>query len=380
VGRSDLKLVAGGRTLDEVAARRRVSALGGAVLLFALLATALGADRSRVAFDPAEAVSQALLDVPPGGTATAELRSAAISLRRRLGSSPSDARTRAIYAGTLLELDARPATARAASFHAGRAADLSPVSVPVVSGSAIVLASAGEVEKALELSTAMFAYDAKAAARLLLTLSPLTERERIEAALPPEPSAWLAWVAELRNARRQEDADRALEAVFERWPRDPAAVRAVAEHAVSLRDWERLREILPAQIPETDDVASAALLAYRARLRAETGDPEGARLDAGSAARRAPTSVSVLVLAGDAMAAAGSPDEARRLLSGALYRIPGGPAERATRVSILARQARLYEREGKLADAVRAWRAVENDDPANVEARSRLDRLPGGRP
>src|SRR5262245_35209707 len=163
----------------------------------------------------------------------------------------------------------------------------------------------------------MFGYDPRSAARLLVALSPLADPERVDAAVPPRPSAWLAWVLELRNARRPDDAERALALAFERWPGDAATVRVVAERAVALRDWERLGKILPREIPDTDDVSACALLAYRARLRAETGDPEGARRDAESAARRAPSSVSVLILAGDAMAAAGSTEDARRLLSSA---------------------------------------------------------------
>ena len=382
VGRSDLKLVAVGDDLarSERSARRSVVILGASIAALAVLATALGADRARATFDPAETASKALLDVPPGGTPTSELRRAAVALRRRLGEAPADARTRAIYASTLLEIDARPEAGRAAVFHAERAAALAPVTVPVVSGAALVLASAGEIEKALALTTDMFGYDPKAAARLLLTVSPLAPPERIDAVVPPSPAAWLAWVLELKTARRTDDAQRALEIAFARWPDDPGTARVMAEQAVAAKDWDRLGKILPAAIPETDDVAWAALLAYRARLRAETGNADGARADAETAARRAPASVSVLILAGDAMAAAGDTEGARRYLSGALYRLPKDPSEAATRVSILIRQARLYEREGKLADAARTWRVVASEDPDNAEAKDRLDRIPGGRP
>jgi tetratricopeptide (TPR) repeat protein len=375
VVRPDLKLVAG---REERATRGAVVLLAGTVLVLALAATYLGADRARATDDPAEAMSRALLAVPPGGAPTDELRAAARSLRRRLGEAPADARTRAIYASALLELGGGgPAGGRPARFHAEQAAASAPVAVPVVSGAAIVLATAGDVDRALGLARDMFGYDPRSAARLLLALSSLADTTRIDAVLPPSPDAWLAWWSELARAGRGHEAERVLDGAFERWPEDAATIRAVASRSAERRDWKRLREVLPASIPETADVATAALLAYRARLRAETGDPQGGKEDARAAVLRAPESVSVLVLAGDAMAAAKAPDEARMLLSRALYRVPKGPAERLTRVSILARKARLFEQEGMLADAVRTWRAVVTADPGHAEAKERLDRLPG---
>ena len=78
---------------------------------------------------------------------------------------------RALYAELLLDLSGGTDPS-AACFHASRAADLNPVTVPVVRYAAHVLLRCGERAEALKLTHDMFGYDAARAAGLLISLEP----------------------------------------------------------------------------------------------------------------------------------------------------------------------------------------------------------------
>jgi tetratricopeptide (TPR) repeat protein len=380
VERPELTLVVGRGSPESRERRERIAALsfGGAVLVGAVLATLLGADRARSDWDPMPLAEAAIDHALVSGMEAPEVRDAATALRRRIGWAPVDAWTRAVYASLLLDLADSPQETHAARFHAEHAVALAPVTVPVVHGAALVLARSGRSDRSVAWTREMFDYDPPAAARLLLSLEPLLESAAIRDALPPRPAAWLAWAIELRRAGRPEDAEACVREAFARWPGDPATMGAMAEQAVLRKDWIVLRTVFATDLPARRDAATCIALAYRARLRAEQGDLAGAKADADDAVRGSGSDVAVVLLAGDAMAAAGLLDEARAQWSRALYPIARGEQSRKTRAGILARLAWLADRDGKPADSLRAWRAVIEADPDDAVARKRVDAILGG--
>jgi tetratricopeptide (TPR) repeat protein len=272
-----------------------------------------------------------------------------------------------------------PEQANAAAFHARRAAALAPVTVPVVGGAALVLARCRQTQEALALVRSIFAYDPSAAARLLAELEPFAEARDLDGAIPDDPAAWLAWSRQLRRSGRDAESEGRLREALDRWPDHLPTVAAFAERAVARADWNALGRVLPSNPLPAGGAIDSTILAYRARWRAQTGDVEGARADAEEAVRQAGTISAILTLAGDAMAAASAPVRARELWTRALHGLPRGDSQRSTRVALWTRLARLEERHGRPADAMRAWRAVTEIEPGNAEARRRLDDLSGFR-
>jgi tetratricopeptide (TPR) repeat protein len=223
----------------------------------------------------------------------------------------------------------------------------------------------------------MFGYDARRAADLLGTLELFLDEEDVAHAVPDAPEAWLAWARHLRDAGRDEESWRWIEQAHERWPADLPVLGWLARRAVWEQDWPELRDLLPSHLGLPERPESAELFALRARARAELGDRPGALMDASKAARLAEGSPGVLLPTGDALLAAGEPDDARRNWNLALYHLPRDEARHSTRVSLLARLARLEDEHGRPAAALRAWRAVLEAEPDHREARRRVDELTG---
>jgi Flp pilus assembly protein TadD len=135
--------------------------------------------------------------------------------------------------------------------------------------------------------------------------------------------------------------------------------------------------VLPLEEELPDSAESALLFAFRARVRAEAGDTDGARDDVGKAAALSGHAPTVLLHCGDALLAAGDPGGARRLWSRALFGISPRSGAAAERLRLLVRMARFEDDHGKPAAALRAWRAVLEEDPEQVEALRRVADLGG---
>ena len=185
----------------------------------------------------------------------------------------------------------------------------------------------------------------------------------------------MAWSRELRARGRAAESERWANHAYRRWPENLEAMHDVASRAVSDRDWIRLGMILPpdGDLPESRD--AAVLYAYRARARAEAGDVAGARRDTEKAVALSERSSPVWLHAGDALLAAGAGDAARRAWRRALFEL--SPKDESTRIRarLLIRLARLEDAFGQPAAALRAWRDVLDEEPANSEAGHRVDEL-----
>jgi len=377
---SDLKLVrAPGSPSSSTARRERTAAVGLGLLALgaALVGTLLGADRSREPTRPVDTAREALFRVLDRGPTDPGVRELLGELRLQIGQRPLDARTRALYSALLLEMAIGPQDGPAPAFHATRAADLAPVTVPVVRAAALVLARSGEPEAAIGLVREMFGYDAEKAAGLLAALETFLDPMRIEDAVPLDPQAWLAWAREIRNQGRTDDADAWINRAHEQWPDHLGVRQKVAARAVQRQDWPALAMVLPLEEELPDSAESALLLAFRARVRAEAGDTEGARGDAEKAASLSGHSPTVLLHCGDALLAAGDMGGARRQWSRALFGISPRSGSSVERIRLLVRMARFEDDHGKPAAALRAWKAVLEEDPEQAEALRRVADLGG---
>ena len=377
---SDLKLVRAPDRPSLPAVRRERAAsvgLGLLALIAGLVGTLVGADRARDPARPIDTAREALfrvLDQGPSDPGVLELLG---SLRLQIGQRPLDARTRALYSALLLEMALGPQDWPAPAFHARRAADLAPVTVPVVRAAALVLARSGEPDAVIRLVREMFGYDAGSAARLLTAVEPFIEPGRIDGAIPADPDAWLAWARVIRDQGRADEADDWITRAHREWPDHLGISQKVAARAVRQRDWSALVRVLPLdeELPESHD--AALLLAFRARARAETGDAEGAHDDAEKAAILSGHSTTVLLHAGDALLAAGDPGGARRFWSRALFGISPRSEAGAARIQLMVRMARFEDDYGKPAAALRAWEAVLEEDPEHAQAQRRVADLSG---
>lgn len=377
---SDLKLVrAPGRPSSSTAPRERAAAVGLGLLAVgaALVGTLLGADRSREPTRPVDTAREALFRVLDRGPTDPGVRALLGNLRLQIGQRPLDARTRALYSALLLEMAMGPQDGPAPAFHATRAADLAPVTVPVVRAAALVLVRSGEPEAAIRLVRDMFGYDAETAAGLLAALETFLDPTRIEDAVPVDPDAWLAWARELRNQGRTDAADAWITRAHQQWPDHLRVRQKVAARAVQRQDWPALAAVLPLEEELPASAESALLLAFRARVKAEAGDTEGARGDAEKAAALSGHSPTVLLHCGDALLAAGDTGGARRQWSRALFGISPRSGSSVERIRLLVRMARFEDDHGKPAAALRAWKAVLEEDPEQAEALRRVADLGG---
>lgn len=298
-------------------------------------------------------------------------------MRAGLGARPLDGRTRAAYASLLVEV-ADDDNLAAAAFQARRAAELAPVTVPVVRVATLVLARAGDLDRALTLTRGMFAYDPGQASGLLAEIEPVLADRSPAEGLPDLPDAWLAWSRQLSRAGRGDEAAAWVDRGLARWPRDAGLRENAAGRAVAGGHWAALSKLLPDDEALPDDPSSSPLLAYRARGRATRGDSAGAIADARRAATLAAGRPWDLTRAGDAIAAVGDPDGAIGAWRQALHRLPSrdaGPG--SLRISLLERIARTDDRRGHAGDALRGWRAILAIAPEHDEARRRVTALGG---
>jgi len=350
-------------------------ALGLLALGSLLAATVLGADRARSVSRLQETARETLFRILERGPGDPEVLASLEGIRSDMGLRPLDAFLRVVYAALLVEMSSGGADCGAATFHAGRASELAPVTVPVVGPASMVLVRCGEESRGLGLIREMFGYEPESAARLLTTLGPFMDPERAEDTVPPEPEAWLAWSRELREqGRAQESESWALEA-HRRWPGHLETLQELATRAASRNDWVALGSLLPlhGELPERRE--TAILYAYRARVRAEAGDTTGARRDVETATRLSEHSA-VLLQAGDALLVSGDSEGARRAWRRALFEMSSESDDSPrARARVLVRLARLEDTDGEPADALRAWREVLTQEPGNAEARKHVGEL-----
>ncbi len=375
---SDLKLIATGPLPDLAAggARSLALVLGLGILACALAATGLGADQARREIDIREPAEQALRTALARGSEDVEVRDTLVALRRTLGWRPLESRTRVVYASLLLGLSTRLEEMQLAGFHARRAAELAPVTVSVVRAAALVLAHTGALETALALVRQMFGYDPARAAETLAQIDSSVLGVPLEQAIPDAADAWLAWSDRLRAGGRSDAAEAWLERTHNRWPAHVPASIQIGARAFLRGDWPALETLLPPdrELPATRE--AAPLHVWRAHLRRRLGDARGALADAERAVALGGTP-GVRRSAGDLFLDFGDLDRARREWSRALHEAaPGAVAERQ---ALLARLARLEDRHGQPAKALRYWEELLRIDPADSEARRRADDLSGFR-
>jgi tetratricopeptide (TPR) repeat protein len=372
VERPELKVV---ETRDRRGLDPRARALLIAGALAVAVASALwtGADAAREPLPAREIAEQALRTALERGSSDDQVRAALVSVREILGRRPLDSATRVTYADLLLALSRRLEDTAAAAAHASRAASLAPVTVPVVRRAAIVLVRSGRSKEAAALTREMFAYAPDSAAELLLQLEPMLYPSEVAASLPDDAEAWLAWAHRLRLEGRLDASHEVVLEVQRRWPDDLESLRFVAARAVRDEDWGRLAELIPDDrvFPERPEAAPA--ITYRARLRIHRGELESARKDLDAALRLDGDSHLVQILVGEALEAMGEFDEARRHWNRALYSLP--PDDVVTRRNVLAKLARLEDRHGKAADALRLWEALLRIDANHAEAARRVEAL-----
>jgi len=372
----ELKLVRGPRTpAASPAAGPRVWIVSLILAALAIAATAIGVGPARRPLEARELAGMAVQQALDLGNEDPGVRATLVTLRRTLGERPLDSQTRAVYASLLLGLSRSVEDTRAAAAHASRAAVLSPVSVPIVRRTVLVLVRGRDTDGALKWVRDMFGYDAGAAARLLARIEPLLFERDVPRAIPDDPAAWLAWSRQLRIEGDAAAAEDWARRTLARWPDDLPALRHVAATAVGQEDWAALELLFPEDRVFPDAPAAAPVLLYRARLRAELDDSLGARADIERALRLDPASSLVQVLAGEALLAIGAADEARRRWNRVLFSLPADNLD--TRGNVLRRLARLEETHGEPAAARRAWRAVLEVEPDHAEATRRVRELSG---
>lgn len=350
------------------------SILAFAVLGAALAATLLGAGRAREPFDAGQLVLRAV-EPSLGGQApdAASLR----ALRARLSLRPLDGAARVTYAGALEAVASGPEEAEAAVFHARVGASLAPTTLPVLRGAALILARCGREEEALALVRAAFVPDAAGAARLLGDIAPYLSEHAVEEGLRDEAKSWVAWAGRLCNVGRAREAEALLARVLERWPANVPARETIAGLALGRGGPQALARWVPPDLPLPEDPAAAGLLCYRARVRADRRDREGAARDIERALRLRGEDPGILSAAAEAFEALGDVEAAREHYRRAVYRLRAGAASRGARARLLVRLAQLEDRHGTAADALRAWREVALEFPEIEAASRRVEQLTG---
>jgi hypothetical protein len=375
---SELKLVAPpGRARggdDAPHGRGAAVALGLLAIGCALGGSLLGADRARKPSAAIDSARDTLNRVLDRGPSDPEVLESVANIRRQLGERPLDARSRVLYAALLLEMVSSADDCPVSVFHAGRAAELAPVTVPVHRAASLVLARCGAQDHAVELIRRMFGYEPDSAAALFKEVEPFIEEHLRERALPHDATAWMAWSRELRGAGRTQESEIWADQAYRQWPKNLDALQDAAARAVNNQDWVRLGMVLPpdGELPEKRE--AAVLYAYRARARAEAGDAVGTRKDTDKAAALAQHSSAVLLHAGDALRVVGEDESARRAWRRALFELSKDDTTRA-RARLLVRLARLEDELGQPAAALRAWREVLDEEPDHSGARRRVSEL-----
>lgn len=340
----------------------------------ALLATWRGADRARAPLDARQHVSDTLTQALAQGNRSPEVLDNLRLLRAELGRRPLDSKSRVHYAALLLSMTRTLDDTRAAAFHARLAADLAPVTLPVVELAALILARSGDSAYSLARVRDIFEFDPEAAADLLLRLEDSLIDQSAASGLADTPRAWRAWARALSDAGRREESTVLLHEAATRWPDDLELVLALARLAIRAADWNELerwagRAAIPAE------GRGLELLAYRARLHAERGRHEDAERDLSAVLAAANIGPGNLILVGDVQRRLGSIELARQTWHRALFRLPA--ERRPMRVALLVRLADLEESGGQADVALRHWRAVLELDPSHARALQRVAVLTG---
>ena len=351
------------------------SVIGALILAAAGLATVSGADRARAPFDPAAIAERGLLAWLDDDAAGADAAKGRLSAR--LARTPTDAITRTVYASLLAETATGEALRREAARQGRRAVVSAPHEEAVHRAAVKIMARTGDREEAIAALRALFATAPADAALVLSEIEPFLTPEEIDAAVPEIPAAWRARASRLRADGRAAEADKIIDDLLARWPDDLAARWTAAEVAARRGDEASVARLVPPDLAFPEDRKHAPLLALRARGRAWAGDLDGARRDAERATGLAPRSAVVAATAGDALERV-DPAAARAYWTRALFLVEPTDTARRSRIGILSRLARLDEKEGREADALRRWRAVLEIDPGHVEAARRVVAIGGG--
>jgi tetratricopeptide (TPR) repeat protein len=353
-------------------------AAGAIVLAGAGLATAFHADEARRTFRAASLAETALARTFSGEAPDAASQ-ALSTLRARLRSTPLDATTRTTAASLLVETAVTEVERSAAAAQAVTSIRLVRSDEWIGRDAALVLARCGETDAALGTIASIFGYAPNAAAAALSEIEPFVPADRLERGIPATPAAWLAWSWRLRTLTRDAEADARLAALLARWPDDLDALQTAASIAAGRERVDELVRLIPSSLAIPSEAKFAPLFALRARGKAASGDADGARRDAAEAIRLRPEDPWVTVAAGDALVAI-DPAAARDLWTRALFAVEAKSGTPDAAVWIHFRLARLDDREGRGASALRNWRSILSARPDNAEAKRRIDELTGGSP
>jgi tetratricopeptide (TPR) repeat protein len=375
VERPELKLVT-----DSPKPRRSPEAamFGAAILVAAALATLAGADSGRRPFAAAP-IAESALARTLAGRDPIPARDGESLLRARLRRIPLDAVSRTILASLMAETADTESERAAASDQATAAMRLAPTDEWIAHATARVLARCGRTELALSAIHSMFEYAPDDAAAALADVEPFVQDGRLEEGLEASPSAWRAWSDRLRAAGREAEADARVAAGLARWPGDLDLLRIAASVAASRDRLDELVRLVPPDRALPNSEQAAPLYAFRARSKAATGDPAGARADAVRAVELSRGDPWVLDLAGTAVSSS-DPAAARDFWSRALFRLTATDGTRGEALWLRLRLARLDEREGRAGDALRSWRSILAEHPDNLEAKTRIAALTGEGP
>jgi hypothetical protein len=346
---------------------------GAAVLAAAALATALGADRARRPLPHVETAEAALAATLSGADPEAAGREIA-ALRARLRDAPLDGAARTTLANLMVETAGDDAARAKAAAQAVAATRACPTDEWVTRASARVLARCGREDEALAAIAAVFAYAPDQAAATLADVEPFVPEEKLARGLADTPEAWRAWSNRLRGLGRVAEADRRIEAALARWPDDLGTLLVAARVAAGRERVDELARLLPPSraLPATRE--AAVLFAYRARTHS---GGEAVRADVATALALREDDPWVQVACGDALAALDG-GAARAHWTRAVYALEAAGAPAASLVGVRLRLARLDDREGRGADALRSWRSILALRPDSEEARRRVAELSGG--
>jgi tetratricopeptide (TPR) repeat protein len=203
----------------------------------------------------------------------------------------------------------------------------------------------------------------------------MATEEQLEMGIAASPDAWLAWFKELRRTGYVDESHRWLDKAHERWPDHLPTLKETAAKLAGQGDWKALAELLPPERILPDEPDAALILTYRARLKRHLGDVPGGRQDLARALGIAGDSEAVRILSGDAYLALDDIAEARKLWRSVLFTMD--PQAEQARAGIILRLARLEDRHGEPAAALRMWRQLLEIDPEHQEAKRRIAALTG---
>lgn len=348
------------------------------ILMIALAATLLGADRGRRPLDVEGLARETALLALEEGNDSPAVRTRLQELRRALGRTPVDAGRRAVYASLLLSVSRSLDDTRAASFHAARAAEIAPVTVPVIRQSALVLARCGRVEEALDIARNTFLFDPRTGVRILESLLPLLGKEMASTGVPDDPDAWLAWSRSLEAQGAREEALARMEEAARRWPGRPWIMQFLAARALASGDTDRLQAVFAEEPVIPEEPEFALLYGFRAVSHAVNGNRDEMTRDVETALQLLGRNPSVLRTCGDAWNRLGDSDKAADLWRRGLFQ-PTGSYPDSIRIELLIRLAGYEEDRMHFRIALDYWRQILTLKPDHDKAGQRVDELTGYR-